>query len=448
METGAGENVGRRTKIEVDYLARVEGETALVVELDGEPFLQLRIFEPPRFFEGFLVGRKYDEVGDIVSRICGICPVSHMITAIQAVEKAAGIEVSEQTVTLRRLMCLSQIIASHLVHLYVLAMPDYYGYPGIVGMQGQLGDRVLRMLRMKEVMNRLTGIIGGRALHPVTALPGGFTAIPKPQEFAGILEELRSIREDAGRVVRDVADFAVPDFHAPCEHLALDTEERYAINTGTIVSDRGLSIAVDQYGEHFQEAEVPYAFAKKSVIAGRVIGKARVEGVSPSDRGRDARDTGTIRVGALARLNNKFDKLQERTRSIAQEVGFSPPDDNPFHNNLAQSLEVVDGIEQCIQVLESTSFEDEELFARPEAGEGGAITEAPRGLLHHWYKVDRQGVVEEANIVTPTSHNFRVIERDLKELVTRHRGLDEPKLKLLCEQLVRAYDPCFSCSVH
>ena len=444
METGAGENVGRRTKIEVDYMARVEGETALTVELDGEPFLQLKIFEPPRFFEGFLVGRKNDEVGDIVSRICGICPVSHMITAIQAVEKATGIEVSEQTVTLRRLMSLSQIVASHLVHLYVLAMPDYYGYPGIVGMQGQLGDRVLQMLRMKEVVNRLTGIIGGRALHPVTALPGGFTAIPKPQEFADVLQELRSIREDAKQVVRDVADFDVPDFHAPCEHLALDAKERYAIDGGKIVSDKGLSITVDQYAEHFHEAEVPYAFAKKSVV----VGRPRVEGVSPSDRGRDARHAGTIRVGALARLNNKFDKLQEHTKSIAQAVGFSVPDDNPFHNNLAQSLEVADGIEQCIQILESTSFEDEELFARPEAGEGGAVTEAPRGLLHHWYKVDRKGVVEEANIVTPTAHNFTVIERDLKELVMQHRDLDAPELKLLCEQLVRAYDPCFSCSVH
>jgi sulfhydrogenase subunit alpha len=426
VETRAGENVGGRTKIEVDYMARVEGEAALVVELDGEPFLELKIFEPPRFFEGFLVGRKYDEVGDIVSRICGICPVSHMITAILAVEKATGIEVSEQTVTLRRLMSLSQIVASHLVHLYVLAMPDYYGYPGIVGMSGQLGDRVLRMLRMKEMMNKLTGIIGGRALHPVTALPGGFTAIPKPQEFADVLEGLMSIRDDAGQVVRDTADFAVPDFHAPCEHVALDAEERYAIDGDAIVSDKGLSITVDQYGEHFHEAEVPYVFAKKSVVG----------------------DHNTIRVGALARLNNKFDKLQERTKSVAREVGFSPPDDNPFRNNLAQSLEIVDGIEQCIQVLESTSFEDEELFARPEAGEGGAITEAPRGLLHHWYKVDRQGVVEDANIVTPTAHNFVVIERDLKELVTQHRDLDAPKLKLLCEQLVRAYDPCFSCSVH
>jgi sulfhydrogenase subunit alpha len=352
--------------------------------------------------------------------------VSHMITAIQAVEKATGIEVSNQTMTLRRLMCLSQIVASHLVHLYMLAMPDYYGYVGIVGMQERFGDRVLRLMRMKEVMNKLTGIIGGRALHPVTALPGGFTAIPKQQEFDGVLEELKSIRQDAGQVVRDVADFKVPDFHAGCEHLALDVEPWYAINGGTIVSDRGLAVEIDQYGEHFHETEVPYAYAKKSVVGDQTM----------------------IRVGALARLNNKFGKLQERTKSLAAEIGFSPPDDNPFHNNLAQSLEIVDGIEQCIGILESTSFEDEDLFARPEAGEGGAMTEAPRGLLYHWYRIDRQGVVEEANIVTPTSHNFLVIERDLKELATQNRNLEPPKLRLLCEQLVRAYDPCFSCSVH
>jgi sulfhydrogenase subunit alpha len=426
METRTGERVGNRTKVEVNYIARVEGETALAIELDGETFLQLKIFEPPRFFEGFLVGRKYDEVGDIVSRICGICPVSHMITAIQAVEKATGIEVSGQTATLRRLMCLSQIVASHLVHLYMLAMPDYYGCAGIVGMQERFGDRVLRLIRMKDVMNELTGIIGGRALHPVTALPGGFTAVARQQEFDGIRGKLTSIREDAVQVVRDVADFKLPEFHAGCEHLALDVEKGYAINGGTIVSDRGLSIEIDRYGEHFHEAEVPYAYAKKSVVGDQTM----------------------IRVGALARLNNKFDRLQDRTKSLAVEVGFSPPDDNPFHNNLAQSLEVMDGIEQCIGILESTSFEDEELFARPEAGEGGAMTEAPRGLLYHWYRIDRHGVVEEANIVTPTSHNFLVIERDLTELVNQNRGLESAKLRLLCEQLVRAYDPCFSCSVH
>jgi sulfhydrogenase subunit alpha len=413
-------------KIEVGYLARVEGEAALHVELDGQPFLQLRVFEPPRFFEGFLVGRRYDEVGDIVSRICGICPVSHMTTAILAIEKAGGIAVSHQTTVLRRLLSVSQIIASHLVHLYALAMPDYYGCPSIVEMRENFGERIARFLRLKHVVNKLTGMIGGRPLHPVTHLPGGFTSIPDPAELGGILEELRSIRPDAEQVVRDVADFQVPDFPAPCEHVALQDREGYAINGGRIVSDRGLDIAVDDYDARFREWEVPYAFTKPSSTADGYI----------------------FRVGALARLNNKYERLQERTRALAAAVGLPPSRDNPFYNNLAQSLEVVDGVEQCIQILEFARFEEQELYAHPGAGEGAAATEAPRGLLYHWYRLDRHGLVAQAKIVTPTSHNFRVIERDLKDLVARYRGLDKAQLKRLCEQLIRAYDPCFSCSVH
>ena len=141
--------------IQVNYLARVEGETSIAVELDKGPAIELKIFEPPRFFEGFMVGRKYDEVGDIVSRICGICPVSHMTTAIQAIEQAMGIEVSAQTRILRKIMCISQIVASHLIHLYMLAMPDYYGYAGIVDMKSRFRREIARLLKMKEVMNYL-----------------------------------------------------------------------------------------------------------------------------------------------------------------------------------------------------------------------------------------------------------------------------------------------------
>ncbi len=153
-------------------------------------------------------------------------------------------------------------------------------------------------------------------------------------------------------------------------------------------------------------------------------------------------------VGALARLNNKFDKLQDQTKSLVKEIGFKIPNNNPFYNNLAQSLEVVDGIERCIKLIESNSCRDEDIHVRIKAGEGGSMTEAPRGLLYHWYKVNRQGVVEGANIVTPTSHNFLNIEKDLKQLVDKNKHRKRDELRLLCEQLVRAYDPCFSCSVH
>jgi coenzyme F420-reducing hydrogenase alpha subunit len=410
----------------VGYLARVEGETSIIVELDRAPAIKLKIFEPPRFFEGFLVGRKYDEVGDIVSRICGICPVSHMTTAIQAIERAMSIEVSEQTRVLRNLMSISQITASHLIHLYMLAMPDYYGYPGIVPMQENFSSQVSRLLQMKEVVNGLTGLIGARSLHPVTLLPGGFTATPSNDAFAAISEKLKEIRPLAHQVVEDVSQFDVPQLHCNSEYVALDKADEYAVNEGRIVSTKGLNVDVSEYEESFEESEVSYAFAKKSNL----------------------RQGSSFMVGALARLNNKFDKLQPQTKRLADRIGVKFPSDNPFHNNIAQSLEIVDGIERCIQLIESTDFEEQDVHARIKAGEGVSITEAPRGLLYHKYRVNRKGLVERANLVTPTSHNFQNIEKDLEKLVNENKDKSRDQIRLLCEKLVRAYDPCFSCSVH
>jgi sulfhydrogenase subunit alpha len=426
MEIRPDRIMSDKKTIQVNYLARVEGETSIAVELDKGPAIELKIFEPPRFFEGFMVGRKYDEVGDIVSRICGICPVSHMTTAIQAIEQAMGIEVSAQTRILRKIMCISQIVASHLIHLYMLAMPDYYGYAGIVDMKSRFRREIARLLKMKEVMNELTGLIGGRALHPVTHTPGGFTAIPSADEFAVVLKKLNQVRPLSKEVVMDVSRFDVPDFRSDCDYIALADETEYAFNEGRIVSTGGLDITVGQYRRTFKERQVDYAFAKKSTIRGK-----------PS-----------FMVGALARLNNKFDKLQPQTKELAKQIQLEVPNNNPFNNNLAQSLEVVDGIERCIKLIESNTFEDEDFRVRIQPGEGGSVTEAPRGLLFHSYEINRKGVVEKADIATPTSHNFANIEKDLKALVTKNKNRSRAHIRLLCEQLVRAYDPCFSCSVH
>jgi len=323
-------------------------------------------------------------------------------------------------------MCISQIVASHLIHLYMLAMPDYYGYAGAVDMQDRFGKEIARLMKMKEVMNELTGLIGGRALHPVTHIPGGFTAVPSNEAFAAILKKLKKIRPLAKQVVKDVSQFDAPDFHCESEYLALDGDGEYAVNEGRIVSTKGLDIPLEEYYRTFEESEVTYAFAKKSTIKKR----------------------SSFMVGALARLNNKYEKLQSRTKTLAKQIGFKFPSDNPFHNNIAQSLEVVDGIERCIQLIESNKFADEDFQVRVKPGAGGSVTEAPRGLLFHWYQINRKGVVEKANIVTPTSHNFLNIEKDLKKLVEQNKDKEPDRIRLLCEQLVRAYDPCFSCSVH
>ncbi len=414
--------------ISIDYLARVEGETAIKISIKGkEPQeLKLKIFEPPRFFEGFLVGRKYYEVPDIVARICGICPVSHMTTALRAIEKAMGINPSQQTRILHRLMSLSQIASSHLIHLYILAMPDYYGYPGVQAMLPEFTEELSRLMRMKKVMNDLTAAIGGRALHPVSAVINGFTDLPSPQALKKLRQDLQKIEADAVETVRMVSEFSYPKFSRKAEYVALKAANRYAIMEGNIVSSEGLDIPEEDYEEYFEEEEVFYSMAKRAKV----------------------KDRGSLMVGALARLHINFDQLSPSVKKLAQEVGLRIPDYNPFHNNLAQSLEILYGIQECRRILENLKLSPEDNSYRVRVGEGAAFSEAPRGLLYHRYTINARGIIEKAIIVTPTVHNFANIEEDMRHLVRQNSDLPEKKIALLCEMLVRAYDPCFSCSVH
>lgn len=415
--------------IHVDYLARVEGETSIIVKVGTEKVeeIELRIFEPPRFFEAFLVGRKYDEVGDIVSRICGICPISHMTTAIQAVEDAMGVAPSEQTKKLRRLMCLSQITASHIIHLYMLALPDYKGYSGFLPMIPEFPEEAGNFLKMKDAMNKVAETIGGRGLHPVSLVVNGFTKTPKRDDLVSLAIGIEEVVPLARRTVELVAGLPYPELRPDTEFLGIHAPEEYAVNEGRIVSSKGWDADAHDYPSLFEEKETSYAMAKKSF----------------------ARNGSSFMVGALARLNLKFENLHEETKRLAREVGVEMPDSNPFHNNLAQALELHDGMLECVRLLKEIAPHKEDLRVEVRAGEGMALTEAPRGLLMHRYAVNRKGVIEYANLVTPTSHNFANLERDLHLLATKFSMEDEEgDLRSKCEKLVRAYDPCFSCSVH
>jgi len=411
-------------KINIDYIARVEGEGSVKFEIkDGKlRNLKLNIWEPPRFFEGFLVGRKYDEVPDIVSRICGICPVSHMTTSINSLENAMGFSPSGEIKKLRKIMALSQIAASHIVHLYVLALPDYHGKDMVVG----LDREIARLIRLKEAVNNVTGLIGGRPLHPVSMIAGGFTRVPTREEAGRVIKQLKSVRGDALQTVKMIAGLDYPGLETDAEFLSIKSENEYAINEGTIVTGSGLKTGLEEYHSYFSEEEVPYANAKRTVLKGK----------------------NPVMVGALARLHIKFDELHPEARKAADMTGFKTGDINPYHNNIAQAIEIVHCIWECMELLETISHRDTFMKIDVKEGAGSAITEAPRGLLLHEYELNRMGVVEKANIVTPTAYNFLSLEQSLKKLVLENLDKPEDKLKLLCEMLVRAYDPCFSCSVH
>ncbi len=415
-------------QVKVDYLARTEGEAGIyALVLDSEvKELKFNIWEPARFFEGFLIGRMYYEVHDLVSRICGICPVSHMTTALRALEKATGVTVSEQTKILRRILARSQIVASHIVHLYMLAAPDYMGYDSIIPVTQEHPKIFKRFLRMKTAVNNLTTVIGGRALHTMTAIFGGFTYIPSRKNLLKAADSLKEIKNDALETVRFISSLPIPEFHSKNVYTSLKGKDIYPVNEGRLCTTSGLDISEDEYRSHFTERQLSYTNSKYSSLDGK----------------------GSFMVGALARINQNFDLLSNDAKTISNEVGFKVPNYNPYLNNLAQAIEIVDGIEDCIGLVGGLHPKEEKSVYTIKGGEAGAITEAPRGLLYHYYRVSKNGVIEKADIVTPTAHNAFNIEKDLNLLLPKISHLDNETITMRCEELIRAYDPCFSCSVH
>lgn len=414
--------------IKVDYMARVEGEAALEVEVDGKEIKKLvvDVFEPPRFFQGFLIGRKFDEVPDLVSRICGICPVSHQITSIQAIENAMGITPSQQVKELRKLFAISQFIQSHSLHIYMLALPDFLGYESILAMADDYKHVVERALRLKRLGNDLTVLLGGREVHPVTAVINGFTTVPSKNKLREIYDRLKLAKVDAIETVKLAAELKLPEFWNECEHAAIYDDSQYAVNEGRLVSNMGLNIKPEDYRKYIKEEHVPPSNALHSHVEGR----------------------GSFMVGPLPRLNIKFEKMFPDAKAIAKEVGFKVPNYNPFSSITARAIELVHSIDESIAIIERNDFCEEDRSFLVKAGEGCSITEAPRGILYHKYAVNSQGIIEEADIVTPTAHNVANMERDLYKFIPSILELPDDEITLKCETAIRNYDPCFSCSAH
>ena len=244
-----------KREIAVDYLARVEGEGAMYLKLDGDTVtdLQFNIFEPPRFYEAFLQGRHSSEAPDITARICGICPVAYQTSSINAMENADGVTVDERIRMLRRLLYCGEWIESHTLHVYMLHAPDFLGYPSAIEMAGDLPDVVANALRLKKLGNDIMTVVGGREIHPINIRVGGFYRAPTRQELGALEEELHWAIATAEETVALVAGFDFPDFEMDYEFVALHHPDEYAITDGRIVSNRGLDIDVTQWRDHFEE---------------------------------------------------------------------------------------------------------------------------------------------------------------------------------------------------
>ena len=427
-------STGTNLEIKVKHLTRVEGHGNIVVNMKEGVLekAQLEIVEAPRYFEAMLKGRSFHEAAIITSRICGICSLGHQVTSLKATEQALGLEVSEQTVQLRKLLIHGATLQSNILHAYFLAAPDFLKVGSVFPLVDTHPEVVIRALRMKRLANDIGDVVSGRAVHPITPVPGGFTRIPT----VGELKELkRRLAEDmypdllaTVETLKSLAG-AIPRFERETEYISLRSDDDYAMYDGDICSTDTGRVSDREYLKMTNEFVVPHSTSKHAKV-----------------------NRSSYMVGALARWNNNHDRLCELSLTAAAALGLKPGCCNPYMNTIAQVVEAahcaVDSIAIIDKLLKS-GLKDEQPNQDPTRyGTGIGATEVPRGILYHEYAYDRQGRVRAANCVIPTGQNLANIDDDMKKLVPEIIDKSKEEITLHLEMLVRAYDPCISCSVH
>jgi sulfhydrogenase subunit alpha len=419
-------------QVNVHHVTRVEGHGNIVVDVrDGTlEQCELQIVETPRFFEAMLRGRPYTQASHITSRICGICAIGHATASLRATERALQVEPSEQTQLLRKLAFHGEILDSHILHVYMLIAPDFLGVGSVIPLAASHPDVVKRALRLKKFSGDLCAAIVGRHTHPIAMTVGGFTYFPS----AAALEDLRAQAEDLIADIDETVDLfgtlPWPTFERETEYVALVQDDEYGFIDGVIATTDGSEVPLADYRTVTNEHLEPHTTAKHASF------------------NRDS-----YMVGALARFNLKHEQLLPRARAAAEHLGLEPVCYNPFLNSAAQVVEIVQCMDDVISLLDTLlerGIEPEEpapVTFSPGARGVGAC-DVPRGTLFHEYQIGEDGLIEEANCVIPTGQNLGNIDRDMRALVPTILTEPENDIRFKMEMLVRAYDPCISCSTH
>ncbi len=426
--------------LRIEHLARVEGHGGITVELDGNVVRRVSfdVFEGLRLFEGLVRGRSFSEVPQIVARICSICSVVHAVAALAAIEAAFEVEPSPQTRRLRDLLLWGENVESHALHLFLLAAPDLLGYPSAPAMANDHLEAVRVGLRLKQLGNRIQEVLGGRAIHPVNAVPGGFARLPSVAELEGLAAALEQGARDVAAGLEFLRGLPPADLGGVARTFAaLAPAAGYGYGSGTEVvflrDGERRRAPVGALAATVRERAVPHSHAKHASYRG-----------------------GSFMVGALARLDLFGDRLNPAGKAAASALGLELPSCRPLDNNRAQAVELAHDVEACrlaVDALLAGGVEPETPVAVvPRAGRGVAVLEAPRGLLLHAYTFAADGTVVAADVITPTALNAADLEARLRELVAGHLDAgaadDDTVLRPRLEMLARAYDPCISCSVH
>jgi coenzyme F420-reducing hydrogenase alpha subunit len=459
-------------RIKIDYIAKSEGHTGMEAKIINGKVRQARIDvkEGARLIEGILKGRKIEEAPIITSRICGICPVVHNLTSIKAMEAALGLEIPEQIVILRKLMLYGQIIQSHILHIF-MAISDYFECENAFDLRKKHPKRVKDIFRIRKFANQIIEVIGGRAVHPVASVIGGFTKRPDRKKLKKLLDKQEEILDVALGMAELFKEIELPEFPActdysrvvpkssreiaclvplrqlakrdlphndrgrKTEFIALKSKKEYAVYEGNITSTQGLSIPTKDYKCKLEKLQRP----------SNVVNLMKC-------------NEKPYMVGALARINLSHDQLNKEAKKIFKGLFNKSASYNPFYNLPVQMIEVIHFIEEAKKLLKVIfRFPERTLILFPKntkkkiprlSSQGVGAIEAPRGTLYHSYKIDKNNRIIEAKIITPTAQFLLNLEKDLEVYIPTLKNLTPKQRRQRIEMLVRAYDLCISCAVH
>jgi coenzyme F420-reducing hydrogenase alpha subunit len=418
--------------IKINHIAKIEGHTGFMASVTKGDVksAKFEVQEGIRLIEGVLIGRHFKDMPVIAQRICGICPIVHNLTAIKSIENAMKIEVSEETVKLRRIMEHAQFIHSHALHLYFLSLADFLDIENDLDLINEYPEQAKMAIQIREYGMDLVRTIGGRVVHPLTNEVGGFKKVPTIEELQILIKKGEDILPVAKNLGAFFKDIKLPEFSRPTEYVCLNKNGEYAIYDGDVVSNKGLHVDADHFEEKFHEFQRPKEIIKRVFSDGKT----------------------SYMVGAIARVNNQGDKLAMPARQYLESLSFQLPDFNPFHNVLYQMVEVIHCIDESTRLMrELLNLDLSKAITKPyeiKAGAAAAAIEAPRGTLYYWVDIDEKGYIKNVNIITPTAQFLSHLEDDIAAFIPTVLGADEKTLEKKMRAFIRAYDPCISCAVH
>lgn len=431
-------------KIQINHIGKMEGHADFVAEILKGDVLSAKIIttEGARLIEGILVGRHFQEAPVITSRICGICPVVHKLSAIKAIEHAFDLKPSRQTVQLRKLLLLAQIIHSHALHLFFLSLPDFHDIENDLRFIDKYSKETESAIKVRQWALEIIEVIGGRAVHPIACEVGGFKVLPSAGSLKKISEEYDLILKNALVLTNLVMDIKYPKMSRPTTFISLTASDEYALYHGNLKISRPGGetkiIPAKQFTKNIKEIEEPYRAAKTATLAGE-----------------------PFMVGALARLNNNHQQMRPLASGLLRGLRWRWPQYNTFENITAQAIEIVHCLEEAKVILDqlAKSLKPEKSLGRqlkviaganPRGVETTGIDaiEAPRGTLYHSYSLDRNGYISRCQIITPTVSFLKNLEEDIKVYLPQVMKLNPERRAKKIRALIRAYDPCIACATH